>query len=156
MLAVYDGQDFAEAQIKYLDLDLPNMTAEFARDIHVPIKPFQGTLGVAAPDGYFPPLSSGVTNSVPPGPHAGNTDLRLELSPQFVFAGWPPIFSHSDTVRFLLYPRVVRSVCGCCGPVLSYRARRTGDFPETRTLDVRRSKRTSCELDKLASDRWRT
>ena len=31
------------------------------------------------PDGYFPPLSPGVTNSVPPGPHAGNLDLN-ELS----------------------------------------------------------------------------
>jgi acetamidase/formamidase len=30
---------------------------------------------VAPPDGYFPPLSPGVTNAVPPGPHAGNLDL---------------------------------------------------------------------------------
>jgi acetamidase/formamidase len=68
-------QDYPEGQIKYLDLDLPKMTAEFARDIHVPLRPFQGTLGVAPPDGYFPALSPGVTSSVPPGPHAGNTDL---------------------------------------------------------------------------------
>jgi acetamidase/formamidase len=54
-------QDYSEGQIKYLDLDLPKMTAEFSRDIHVPLKPFQGTLGVAPPDGYFPPLSPGVT-----------------------------------------------------------------------------------------------
>ncbi|HYL69241.1 MAG TPA: acetamidase/formamidase family protein, partial [Candidatus Limnocylindria bacterium] len=53
----------------------PKMTAEFARDIHVPLKPFQGTLGVAPPDGFYPPVSPGVTSSVPPGPHAGNTDL---------------------------------------------------------------------------------
>jgi acetamidase/formamidase len=44
-----------------------------------PLKPFQGTLGVAPPDGYFPALSPGVTNAVPPGPHAGNLDLS-ELS----------------------------------------------------------------------------
>jgi acetamidase/formamidase len=68
-------QDFPDGQVKYLNLDLPKMTAEFAKDIHVPLKPFQGTLGVAPPDGYFPPLSPGITSSVPPGPHAGNTDL---------------------------------------------------------------------------------
>jgi acetamidase/formamidase len=68
-------QDFPDGQVKYLNLDLPKMAAEFAKDIHVPLKPFQGTLGVAPPDGYFPPLSPGVTSSVPPGPHAGNTDL---------------------------------------------------------------------------------
>ncbi len=47
--------------------------------INVPLKPFQGTLGLAPPDGFFPPLSPGVTTSVPPGPHAGNLDLS-ELS----------------------------------------------------------------------------
>ena len=44
-------------------------------NITIPLRPFQGTLGVAPPDGYFPPLSPGVTNAVPPGPHAGNLDL---------------------------------------------------------------------------------
>jgi acetamidase/formamidase len=68
-------QDFPDGQVKYLKLDLPNMTAEFNKNIHVPLKPFQGTLGLAPPDGYYPPLSPGVTSSVPPGPHAGNTDL---------------------------------------------------------------------------------
>jgi acetamidase/formamidase len=72
-------QDFAEGQVKYLDLDLHAMKAKFAPDISVPLKPFQGTLGLAPPDGYFPPLSPGVTSSVPPGPHAGNLDLS-ELS----------------------------------------------------------------------------
>ena len=69
------AQDFPEGQVKYLKLDLPNMTAEFNRDIHLPLKPFQGTLGLAPPDGFYPPLSPGVTSSVPPGPHAGNVDL---------------------------------------------------------------------------------
>src|SRR5246500_4472047 len=73
------AQDFAEGQIKYMNLDLRAMKAKFAPDIAVPLKPFQGTLGLAPPDGYFPPLSPGVTSSVPPGPHAGNLDLS-ELS----------------------------------------------------------------------------
>jgi len=34
---------------------------------------------VAPPDGYYPPLTPGITSSVPPGPHAGNPDLS-ELS----------------------------------------------------------------------------
>jgi len=73
------AQDFPQGQVKYLQLDLQHMKAEFAPTISVPLKPFQGTLGVAPPDGYFPPLSPGVTSSVPPGPHAGNIDLS-ELS----------------------------------------------------------------------------
>lgn len=69
------ASDFPQGQVKYLNLDFKKMTGEFAPEIHVPLKPFQGTLGVAPPDGFFPPLSPGVTSSVPPGPHAGNTDL---------------------------------------------------------------------------------
>jgi acetamidase/formamidase len=72
-------QDYAQGQIRYMDLDLHGMKASFARDISVPLKPFQGTLGLAPPDGYYAPLSPGVTSSVPPGPHAGNLDLS-ELS----------------------------------------------------------------------------
>lgn len=72
-------QDFPQGQVKYLDLDLRSMRGRFASEITVPLKPFQGTLGVAPPDGWFPPLSPGVTSSVPPGPHAGNLDLN-ELS----------------------------------------------------------------------------
>lgn len=85
------AQDFAEGQVKYVRLDLPNMKAEFKRDIHVPLKPFQGTLGLAPPDGFFPPLSPGVTSSVPPGPHAGNVDLSemAEGSTMFIPV-WKP------------------------------------------------------------------
>lgn len=72
-------QDYAQGQIKYVDLDLRAMKGKFAPKISVPLKPFQGTLGLAPPDGYFTPLSPGVTSSVPPGPHAGNLDLN-ELS----------------------------------------------------------------------------
>ncbi|HEY1362090.1 MAG TPA: acetamidase/formamidase family protein [Xanthobacteraceae bacterium] len=72
-------QDFVQGQVKYLDLDVGAMTSKFSPGITVPLKPFQGTLGVAPPDGYFPPLRPGVTSSVPPGPHGGNIDLN-ELS----------------------------------------------------------------------------
>ena len=72
-------QDFAQGQIKYIDLDLQAMQGKFMPKINVPLKPFQGTFGLAPPDGYFPPLSPGVTSSVPPGPHGGNLDLS-ELS----------------------------------------------------------------------------
>ena len=68
-------QDFPQGQVKYLDLDLKNMKAQFVPKIHIPLKPFQGTLGVAPPDGYYTQMSPGVTSSVPPGPHAGNVDL---------------------------------------------------------------------------------
>jgi acetamidase/formamidase len=71
--------DFPQGQVKYLDLDLNAKRGKFAQDISVPLKPFQGTLGLAPPDGYFPPLKPGVTSSVPPGPHGGNLDLN-ELS----------------------------------------------------------------------------
>jgi len=69
-------QDFSQGQIKYVDLDLTRMEGKFAPDITIPLTPFQGILGVAPPDGFFPPLSPGVTSSVSPGPHGGNLDLR--------------------------------------------------------------------------------
>lgn len=69
-------KDFPQGQVKYVDLDLKRMQGKFAPGINIPLTPFQGTLGVAPPDGFFPPLSPGVTNSVPPGPHGGNLDLR--------------------------------------------------------------------------------
>jgi acetamidase/formamidase len=72
-------EDYAQGQVKYVDLDLGAMQGRFMPNINVPLKPFQGTLGLAPPDGYFPPLSPGVTSSVPPGPHGGNIDLS-ELS----------------------------------------------------------------------------
>jgi len=68
-------QDYPQGQVKYVDLDVGAMKRRFMPNITIPLKPFQGTLGVAPLDGYFPPLSPGVTNSVPPGPHAGNLDL---------------------------------------------------------------------------------
>jgi len=85
------AQDFPEGQVKYLKIDLAGKTAEFNKDIHVPLKPFQGTLGLAPPDGFYPPLTPGVTSSVPPGPHGGNTDLSemAEGSTMFIPV-WKP------------------------------------------------------------------
>jgi len=85
------AQDFPQGQVKYLDLDLRRMRAGFAPNINVPLKPFQGTLGVAPPDDYFPPLSPGVTSSVPPGPHAGNVDLsELSEGARLYIPVWKP------------------------------------------------------------------
>jgi acetamidase/formamidase len=61
--------EFPHGQIRYLDIDLGRLQAEFLPGISVPIAPFQGTFGVA-------PAAGGVVSSVPPGQHAGNIDLR--------------------------------------------------------------------------------
>ena len=61
--------DFPLGRVRYLNLDLTQMRAEFLPGINVPVRPFQGTVGVAPPQG-------GVVSSVPPGQHAGNIDLR--------------------------------------------------------------------------------
>jgi acetamidase/formamidase len=60
---------FPQGQIRYLGFDLATMRAEFLPGISVPLRPFQGTFGVA-------PAAGGVVSSVPPGQHAGNIDLR--------------------------------------------------------------------------------
>ena len=60
--------EFPDGQVRYLNLDLSTMTAEFVPGINVPLGPFQGTFGVA-------PAQGGVVSSVPPGQHAGNIDL---------------------------------------------------------------------------------
>jgi acetamidase/formamidase len=66
---------FPEGQVRYFTLDVNRMTAAFSPDIELRLQPFQGTLGLAPPDGFFG-VTNGVYSSVPPGPHAGNTDLR--------------------------------------------------------------------------------
>jgi acetamidase/formamidase len=84
-------EDFPQGQVKYLKLNVDEMTAEFLPKINVPLQPFQGTLGVAPPDGFFPPLSPGMTSSVPPGPHAGNLDLReLTEGSRLFIPVWKP------------------------------------------------------------------
>jgi len=85
------AQDFPQGQVKYVKLDLQHMRTSFAPNINVPLKPIQGTLGVAPPDDYFPPLSPGVTSSVPPGPHAGNVDLtELSEGAKLYIPVWKP------------------------------------------------------------------
>jgi acetamidase/formamidase len=84
-------KDFPQGQVKYLDLDLKAMHGKFAPGITVPLKPFQGTLGLAPPDGFFPPLKPGVTSSVPPGPHGGNLDLsELGEGSRLYLPVWKP------------------------------------------------------------------
>ena len=60
---------FADGQVKYFYLDLERKVAEFAPGIEIPLAPFPGTLGVARAE-------PGQYSSVPPGPYAGNIDVR--------------------------------------------------------------------------------
>jgi acetamidase/formamidase len=62
-------QAFPDGQIKFFYLDLDHNTMEFAPGIVLPIKPFPGTIGVARAE-------PGRYSSVPPGPFAGNLDIR--------------------------------------------------------------------------------
>ena len=83
--------DFPQGHVKYVELDLTKMRTEFLPKVHVPLRPFQGTLGVAPPDGYYPPLQPGVTSSVPPGPHGGNTDLSEMVEGSIMYIPvWKP------------------------------------------------------------------
>jgi acetamidase/formamidase len=60
---------FPDGQVKYFYLDLDRKVAEFAPGIEIPLAPFPGTLGVARAE-------PGQYSSVPPGPYAGNIDVR--------------------------------------------------------------------------------
>jgi acetamidase/formamidase len=60
---------FPEGQVKYFYLDLDRKVAEFALGIEIPLAPFPGTIGVARAE-------PGQYSSVPPGPYAGNLDIR--------------------------------------------------------------------------------
>ena len=73
--------EFPQGQVKYVALDRARMVARFSPQITLPLGPFQGTFGVAPPAdreivGVYSP---GVYSSVPPGPHAGNLDLREQV-----------------------------------------------------------------------------
>lgn len=61
--------DFPQGQVRYFELDRQSMTTQWGPNIRIPLGPFQGILGVS-PDVNEP------TSSVPPGPFAGNIDLR--------------------------------------------------------------------------------
>ncbi|HXX32205.1 MAG TPA: acetamidase/formamidase family protein [Myxococcaceae bacterium] len=69
------ADQFPDGQVKYFRLDLGKMTTQFNPDIQLSLAPFQGTFGIAPPDGFFG-STTGVVSSVPPGPHGGNIDLR--------------------------------------------------------------------------------
>jgi acetamidase/formamidase len=71
-------QEFPHGQVKYLPIDLQRRVARFSDQIELPVAPFQGTFGVAAPEDreVVGRISPGVVSSVPPGQHAGNLDLR--------------------------------------------------------------------------------
>src|SRR6476660_9408687 len=60
---------YQDGQVKYVYLDLDDMTSEFLPGIVLPIRPFPGTLGVARRE-------PGRYSSVPPGEYAGNMDIR--------------------------------------------------------------------------------
>jgi acetamidase/formamidase len=62
-------EEFPEGHVRYFEFDLAAMTTEFLPGLRLPLAPFQGLFGVAPPQG-------GVVSSVPPGPYAGNLDLR--------------------------------------------------------------------------------
>jgi acetamidase/formamidase len=55
--------------VRYFDVDRATMTTQWGPRIRIPLGPFQGTIGVS------PPVDAPVS-SVPPGPYAGNIDLR--------------------------------------------------------------------------------
>jgi len=62
-------KEFQDGQVKYFYLDLDRKVAEFAPGIEIPLSPFPGTLGVARAE-------PGRYSTVPPGPYAGNMDIR--------------------------------------------------------------------------------
>jgi len=70
--------EFPEGSIRFIDIDVPRKVAKFSPSITLPLGPFQGTFGVAAPEDreVVGRIGPGVVSSVPPGQHAGNMDLR--------------------------------------------------------------------------------
>ena len=64
------SEDFPEPELKVWRLDPATLApAEFAPGIHVPLKPFLGTMGCA-------PAGEGRHDALPPRPVGGNLDLR--------------------------------------------------------------------------------
>jgi acetamidase/formamidase len=62
--------EFPNGQVIFFHLDRERNRTQFRPGVHIPIAPFQGTIGLA------PPGADQVVSSVPPGQHAGNIDLR--------------------------------------------------------------------------------
>jgi acetamidase/formamidase len=85
--------EFADGQIKFLDIDVARGQVKFSPSITLPVAPFQGTFGVAAPEDreVVGRLSPGVVSSVPPGQHAGNLDLKdLQAGSVLYVPVWQP------------------------------------------------------------------
>ena len=70
--------EFPEGSIRFIDIDAARKVAKFSPSITLPLGPFQGTFGVAAPEDreVVGRIGPGVVSSVAPGQHAGNLDLK--------------------------------------------------------------------------------
>jgi acetamidase/formamidase len=70
--------EFPDGQIKFIEVDVARNVAKFSPTITLPLGPFQGTFGLAAPEDrdVVGRIGPGIVSSVPPGQHAGNMDLR--------------------------------------------------------------------------------
>ena len=62
-------EDFPEAQLKLIPLDVTKKTAKFNDNITLPIRPFLGIMGVA-------PAQDGRVSTAPPSNFGGNMDLK--------------------------------------------------------------------------------
>jgi acetamidase/formamidase len=85
--------EFPEGSIRFIDIDAARRVAKFSPAITLPIGPFQGTFGVAAPEDrdVVGRVGPGVVSSVPPGQHAGNLDLReLQEGSTLYIPVWQP------------------------------------------------------------------
>ena len=60
---------FAEGVMRHYELDRERMTVQLLPDLTIPLAPFLGFMAVA-------PRDPGPHNSIPPGPHGGNIDLK--------------------------------------------------------------------------------
>lgn len=60
---------FPEGQLRHYRIDLERMSVALAPGVSSPIAPFLGFMAVAPPE-------DGPHNSIPPGPHGGNIDLK--------------------------------------------------------------------------------
>jgi acetamidase/formamidase len=62
-------KEYQDGQVKYLYLDLEDMSTEFLPGVWLMLRPFPGTIGVARKE-------PGRYSTVPPGEYAGNMDIR--------------------------------------------------------------------------------
>ena len=75
--------DFPYTRLKIIPLDRARMIGNFAPGIHLPLRPFFGSMGVAPP-------SAGRLNSGPPWMHAGNMDNKELVAGTKLFV---PVFA---------------------------------------------------------------